>query len=153
LQATPFAIPIAVSIIGCIFVIWWGNESVREIKEVYPAKLQAMTPAEFERERGRLARRQWWTGKLNPFVQVLLVGVAVLSISTGGYASGLLVLVSQICAALWYKDEGPPSKKIRAAALLLILVSGWALPFLFGIERAHAIFNVYRKHPTNSEFG
>jgi hypothetical protein len=141
LQAIPFALVPAFTIVGLIAVTWWGYHKIVTDSRDAVEKARQMSPEERETFLAKLKRQVRRNNLIDPFVQgALFVGALWLFIRHS-YTGAFLVLVSQVIAKMVYPIDRWDSKNFRYVIALFCVTAGWATAFSLGYERAEAILS------------
>ena len=139
LQAIPFALVPALTIISVIAVTWFGYDKILKDSKEAVDKAQQMSNDERETFLATLKRKVRRNNLIDSFVQGGLLALALLFFISHRYTGALLIILSQIVAKMVYPINRWESKTFRYALALFCISASLGTAFSVGYERAEAI--------------
>jgi hypothetical protein len=140
LQAIPFALPPAISIIGFLAVSWWGYHNWIEENAAFDQKLKAIAPDELKTLTESLHRKVRFYKIADPVVRGLFIAFVLLLLLRHNYSGAFLIVVSLIVVSLQYPVERMKHRLVRVILVTLAIMTPWIAGFLLGYERSSELF-------------
>jgi hypothetical protein len=140
LQAIPFALPPAISIIGFLATSRWGYHNWIEEQAAFNQKLKTIAPDELQTLTESLGRKVRFYKIADPVVRGIFIAWVLLLLYRHNYSAAFLIVVSLIVVSMQYPIERMKHRLVRVILVTLAIMTPWIAGFLLGYERSSEVF-------------